>query len=701
MNNSLLSPNSIVSWAAKTPREAVETEIRRRALKQTAAAETLSIEGSKAKCKTLAGFIREAWEVVEPGTPLVWGWHIDVICQHLEAVTYGQITRLLINVPPGTMKSLIVSVFWPAWEWGPAGLAHLRYYTTSFKDELVTRDTRKMRDLVFSPWFQERWPHVIPVRGGESNFSNTALGWRIGSAWTSLTGERGHRLIIDDPHSTEGAESKADRDRAVRIFRESAPSRIVDPQTSAIIVVMQRLHTEDISGVALTLGDYVHLMLPMEFEPDRRCETVLGFKDPRTYDGELLFPERFTRATVDRDKAIMGSFAVAGQYQQRPTQRDGGLFKRAWFNKVKAAALGTRWVRYWDLAATKDQLSSSAAYTAGVLLGRQPNGRYVIGDVARLRAEGVGVRRLIRDTARDDGPHIDIGIPQDPGQAGKAQAQSLVAMLAQYSVKAVRESGDKITRAEPIASQAEAGLLDIVEGDWNEAFIAEACEFPSGKFKDQVDALSGAYAMLIGANMFTTPEDHIAIPGNLRILDTWPRVAAMDVSQGVVSMVWGAYQPSSGVIYIYDCLSRPRSSMAVHASAAGQRKTWIPMLFDMFDQKRADTEAHQIIAPFNALGIEVYHVPLDMEGACQDMQTRFDQAQLRVFENLTDWFGQYRRLARDEKGEIADAAAGILRATGLLLSGITVAVTEARAASDARGYDPSETYDQSKPSTGY
>ncbi len=260
-------------------------------------------ERIRARCQSLAAFVREAWHVLEPGSEYIHGWHIDAICAHLEAITDGRITRLLINVPPGTMKSLIVSVFWPAWEWGPRGLAWMRYLTTSYSESYVKRDSRRMRDLVQSDWYRSLWPEVSLVRSGEASFANSATGFREGVPFQSLTGGRGHRVLIDDPHSTETAESPAERQRTTRIFRESVPSRLVDPKTSAIVVIMQRLHEEDVSGQCIKLGlGYEHLMLPMEFEPERRCRTSIGFEDPRTYENELLFPERFPREVVDRDK---------------------------------------------------------------------------------------------------------------------------------------------------------------------------------------------------------------------------------------------------------------------------------------------------------------------------------------------------------------------------------------------------------------
>jgi len=458
-------------------------------------------EAIRARCQSLAGFVREAWHVLEPSQPYVHGWHVDALCKHLEAVTDGRIIRLLINVPPGTMKSLLTSVLWPAWEWGPKGLPAHRFLTTSYAEKYVKRDSRRMRDLVASDWFRSLWPEIELVRAGEASFANNKTGFREGMAFGSLTGGRGDRVIIDDPHSTETAESEAERESTTRIFREAVPTRLNNPATSAIVVIMQRLHEKDVSGQALALKlGYEHLMLPMEFEPERRCRTSIGFEDPRTYEGELLFPERFPRSVVDRDKVPMGSYAVAGQFQQRPTPREGGLFKRSWFagKILRQAPPGTKWVRHWDLAATaaKRKLSGQAA-TAGVKLGRAPDGSFIVGHVVRVLEEGADVRRTIKTTAETDGKGVTISLPQDPGQAGKVQAKDMVLMLAGWTVHAEPESGDKVTRAEPFSAQCEAGNVFLVEGEWNEAYLDELCLFPGGGAKDQVDASSGAFGQLI------------------------------------------------------------------------------------------------------------------------------------------------------------------------------------------------------------
>jgi predicted phage terminase large subunit-like protein len=400
-------------------------------------------------------------------------------------------------VPPGSMKSLLASVLWPAWEWGPKGFRSLRYIATSFNDLPVTRDTRKTRDLILSEWYQSLWPEVQLSRAGETSFANTSTGFREGVPFGSLTSQRGDRLIIDDPHSVETAESDIDRANTTRKFREGAVNRLNDQARSAIVIIMQRLHEQDVSGTVLGLGmDYVHLMLPMELEIERRCLTSIGFADPRTTDGEILDPVRFPREVVDALKRDMTAYAYASQYQQRPAPREGNMFKRIWFSDriVDAPPPNCRWIRHWDLAASK---KSTSARTAGVKIGKGPDGRFYVANVVKVQEEGAAVRQIILATAQLDGRGTEISLPQDPGQAGKVQAQDLVAMLAGFVVGAEPETGDKETRAQPFAAQCQVGNVSLVRADWNEAYLDELCTFPTSKFKDQVDASSGAFGRLV------------------------------------------------------------------------------------------------------------------------------------------------------------------------------------------------------------
>ncbi|HEY0122397.1 MAG TPA: phage terminase large subunit [Rhizobium sp.] len=461
-------------------------------------------ERIRERCRSLAGFVREAWHVVEPSVDYVHGWHIDAICRHLEAVTSGEISRLLINVPPGTMKSLLCGVFWPAWEWGPRNRPELRYLGSSYSEHYAKRDNRRMRDLVASEWYQALWGDRVKLtRSGEMAFANTRMGFRQGVPFSRLTGGRGDRVIIDDPHSVDGAESEAERLSTIRTFRESVPTRLSDPQRSAIVVVMQRLHEADVSGTILSLGlGYEHLMLPMEFEPERCCRTSMGFADPRTEEGELLFPERFPRAVVERDKVPLGSYAVAGQFQQRPSPRSGGLFQRGDFGIVDAVPAGAKRCRAWDFAASKARPGRQPDWTVGLRMA-EAAGIFYVEIIARGRWSPAEVERNLKNMATQDGPTVMIRMPQDPGAAGKADAETKIKLLAGFPIKVLSATGDKATRAKPASAQAEAGNVKLVRGDWNEAFLDEICAFPNAQFDDQVDAFADALNELALSSSFS------------------------------------------------------------------------------------------------------------------------------------------------------------------------------------------------------
>jgi len=450
------------------------------------------VEAEKALCAiSLADFVRLSWHVLEPGQKYIHGWHVDAICEHLEAITEGELSRLLINIPPGTMKSTLVSVFWPAWEWGPKDMPHMRFIGASHEQGLAVRDTRKMRRLITSEWFQQRWPLRLTGDQNEKMFyENAATGFRQACAVKSMTGRRGDRVAWDDPHSVEAALSDAERETALRVFQETLPTRLNNPDSSAIVIVMQRLHEADVSGFILE-GDYgyEHLCLPMEFEADRRCATSIGFEDPRKEEGQLLFPDRFPREVVERDKKVMGSLAVAGQFQQRPAPRSGAFFDWSKIEIVDAAPKLRAVVRYWDKAGTE----GAGAFTAGVKMGVGEDGLFYVLHSERGQWAAAQRERTIKQTAQLDGVGVKVWIEQEPGSGGKESAESTIRNLAGFTIQAERPTGDKATRAEPFAVQVEAGNVRLVRGDWNEAYMNEMKTFPVGKYKDQMDASSGAF----------------------------------------------------------------------------------------------------------------------------------------------------------------------------------------------------------------
>jgi predicted phage terminase large subunit-like protein len=399
----------------------------------------------------------------------------------------------------------------------------MQYIVTSYRDEFCRRDTIRMRDLVMSPWYQSLFgqDHEIHfvnedgtttpkmVRGvqlvstGETRISNTVGGFREGIPFKSLTGNRADRIIIDDPHSLETAESDAERERTARNFLESVQHRINDPKKSAIVLIMQRLHVGDLCGVIEKYQlPYTKIILPMEFEPDRCSESPLGIKDKRWEEGQLLFMQRFPRSVVERDKIPLGPFGVAGQFQQRPYLRGGNMFKASWFtDSVPAVPAGARYCRHWDLAATKRTGAHGQAWTAGVLLA-ELNGTFYVVSVRRLQGDPDEVRNAILLTAQNDGKGVTVSLPQDPGQAGVVQKRDLQRLLTGFTVRCEKETGDKVVRAHPLTGLASAGLFKIVRrgnpayDSWIEPYVSEFVAFPGSPTKDQVDATSGAYATL-------------------------------------------------------------------------------------------------------------------------------------------------------------------------------------------------------------
>lgn len=450
--------------------------------------------------ESLLKYAQLMWPVLEPGRTMASGWALEAICEHLEAVTHGEIKNLLIMVPPGSAKSLLTNVFWPTWMWGPKDLAHKRFLAWSYSETLTTRDNRKTREIVESPLYQRLWGSRFKIKNNAVEYiENDRTGFKQAlSIHGSATGHRGDYLLLDDPHNVKDGESDARREAALRFVSETLPSRGSDDD-SATVIIMQRIHQQDVCGYILEhdAAGWDVLCLPMEYEPDHPVQCT-RFNDPRTELGELFFPERFSKESVERLKANMRmsgtDYAIASQLQQRPTARGGGMFKKDDLLISTAYDRNGSVVRGWDLAASKRKRSP---YTVGTKMRRTADGRYVIEHVIRKRLEPGGVERLIRETAEADGLGVKISIPQDPGQAGKAQKLAFAKALAGYNVVFSPESGSKEQRAEPMAAQAAAGNLLLAPGAWNQAFIDEATHFPYSTFKDQVDAASRAFSELI------------------------------------------------------------------------------------------------------------------------------------------------------------------------------------------------------------
>ena len=445
-------------------------------------------------CKdSLSEFVKMAWESLEPGTPYVHGWHIDAMAQHLEAITDGKINRLLINIPPGTMKSMLVSVLWPAWEWGPRGLPNHRIISASHEQSLAIRDNLKTRRLIESEWYQSLWPITLTKdQNAKLNFQNDKGGFRQACAVKSMTGIRGHRVIWDDPHSVEGARSDAERTTALRVFDETLPTRLISPKESAIVVVMQRLHDDDVSGhiLANELG-YEHLMLPMEFESGRKCHTSIGFQDPRKIDGELLFNERFPREVVERDKKVMGSYAASGQFQQRPSPLGGGIFKDDWWKyydllpKIKYSII---------IADTAMKTNTWNDYSVFMCWGLGEDGNAYLIDVLRGKWEAPQLLTQFVAFYNKHKANRDIKL-RNSAIEDKSSGTGLIQTIKQtykIPVKAIkRDTQDKISRAMSVIPYIESGYVYIKrDAPWLSDLLSETSAFPNGSNDDQIDTIS-------------------------------------------------------------------------------------------------------------------------------------------------------------------------------------------------------------------
>lgn len=461
----------------------------------------------------LIDFVQFSWETVEPARPFVRGWAIEAICDHLEAVSRGEIRRLLMNVPPGFMKSLASDVMFPAWEWGPRNLPSMRYVCASYSDSLTIRDNVKTRMVIESPKYQRHWGDRFSLQGDQNakqKFANSKTGFKLATSVHGVgTGERGDRVIVDDPHNVLEAESDAKRNTALQWFTEVMPTRVNDVKTASFIVIMQRVHEADVAGLILEkeLG-YTHLCIPMHHDPSHPHIDAKKFwsgwsGDPRVEPDELAFPERWNKEDIaDLAKQMMawgGTYAVDGQLEQRPTPRGGGMVREDWFEIVDGVPAGySTACRGWDFAGTEggDEAGSASVKTEEFFIDGVSE--LYVTDCWWDRVSPGILRETIESTVKMDGYDVFQSLPQDPGQAGKYQVNDLLDLFSGYDFEFSLESGDKVVRFRPIAAQAETRdrvgrKIKLVRGRWNQTFIDHVTKFPMGKFKDIPDAWSRSY----------------------------------------------------------------------------------------------------------------------------------------------------------------------------------------------------------------
>lgn len=460
-------------------------------------------------------FVQYFWDTIIMDD-VIFNWHMDYLCKEAQKIVMRVVNRqpndgdLVINVPPGTSKSTIFSQMLPAWAW--AYWPWLRFLTGSYSSHLSLEHADRSRQIVRSAKYRELYPH-IGIRADKDAKTNFQIEVRsfdeegalidtkpAGSRFTtstggSITGFHGDILIVDDPLDPKQAASAKTLEIANDWMSYTLPSRVVNKEVSTIILVMQRLHQADPAGNRIAGQEDLpirHICLPAELDHKTGGEVIPPELTANYVDG-LLDPVRMKLNTLKRQNYMMGDRQYACQYQQNPKAGGAAIFQvenlKIMENMPHPNEI-VRMVRFWDIAASEH---ASADYSVGVLMAYLRNKSYLILDVKRERKATEERNRWMRSTAMSDGIGTKIKFEQQPGAAGKDSALGIVQALAGFSVTHALATGNKVDRADPFASQVNAGNVYMLLGPWNATYKSELEWFPNSKHDDQVDASSGAF----------------------------------------------------------------------------------------------------------------------------------------------------------------------------------------------------------------
>lgn len=448
-------------------------------------------------------FVRSAWPHVE-STPFVDGKVIEVVCQTLEEVADGTVKQQIINIPPGHSKSLLTSVFWPAWAWTEH--PDWRWLHTSYSDRLSKRDAAKCLKLIQSPWYQARWGHKVRPIGAKpqiGNFSLTGGGWRISTTMHGqITGEHPHVHVCDDPIKPVDANggsthSRVELDNVYDIWTGTMATRAIDPAQLRRVVIMQRLHEADLAGRMIDEGGYRLLRLPARYERDQHSEG-----DWRTEEGELLWPERFPEEAVALTEGRLATpEAIASQMQQRPVPKGGMIFQRDWIQhwhykpgirdplgRVCAILpeIGGK-IQSWDMAFKKSEGSDRVA--GGVLLHSGPR-IYLIDADVEIGSFVQTLDRFVSMTARHPDAYEKLIEDKANGTGIEDMLKSRIA-----GITLVEPKGSKESRASAAAPIMRSGHFYVPHPDlfpWVNEVVKELVGFPRSRYDDIVDMISQA-----------------------------------------------------------------------------------------------------------------------------------------------------------------------------------------------------------------
>jgi predicted phage terminase large subunit-like protein len=436
----------------------------------------------------LSHFVIDAWEVLEPKNAYLDNWHIGLITEYLEAVSRGEEKRLIVNIPPRYMKSLCVSVMWPVWTWIKHPQA--RWIFASYSQSLATKHSVDRRHLIQSPYFQRRWGKSFSLTDDQNlktEFLNTRRGHMIAtSVGGTATGKGGDIIVVDDPHNPLEASSDVLRQKAIDFFDQTLTTRLDNKKDGAIVVVMQRLHEDDLTGHLLEQDCWTHLCVPALAE----SRTIFSFPisgKMKTYkEGEVLFPEREDIDEIERQKKALGSIAFAAQYQQRPTPSEGAIVQKSWFKFYSELPIRfDEIVQSWDMS-FKD--SENADYVVGQVWGRSGTNKYLLAQVRKKMAFPETIRAF--QTLTNQWPKARRKLVED-----KANGSAIISTLKDsiIGIIAVNPTESKLSRLSAVCPQIEAGnvfLPDPKKHPWVNDFIDEVLRFPRGKNDDQVDAMT-------------------------------------------------------------------------------------------------------------------------------------------------------------------------------------------------------------------
>ena len=429
-------------------------------------------------------FIKQSWGTMEPGRVYKDNWHIQAICEHLEAVIAGDVRKLIINIPPRHMKSLTCDVAFPCWAW--LHKPHLQFLFASYASGLALRDSVKCRRLMNSRFYQNLEP-----------------GFTI-STDQNQKQRFGDIIVIDDPHNVKEAESEAVRVSTTDWWDTAVQSRLNDPKTGAFVIIMQRVHQNDLTGHilknALPEDGWVHLCVPAQYEKNHPhvytpapLPQITQHEDPRHEEGALLWPDRFGQKEIDTLKHTLGSYAAAGQLQQRPAPKGGGILRKAWWRKWEKDEFPEMVyvLQSWDTAyETGDTTSYSACTTWGVF---QLGNRYHILLLNRFRDRlpYPDLRRIAKEKYHDDKPDAVI-------IEKKASGQSLIQDLRQANIPVITYTPDrdKVARAHVASVLFEAGSVWYPDRRWATDVIDWCATFPAGDGEDIVDTVTQAIIRL-------------------------------------------------------------------------------------------------------------------------------------------------------------------------------------------------------------